>query len=108
MAFLSYYAVDGEVIGQQLDDGSRVDFMRDSLGSVVGTAAGGTPTVADKYVYSPSGAVILRVGTVSDPDFLFVGTAKYRATGLEHSDYSLPARHLASAEARWTTVDPLW
>lgn len=95
------------MVGQDLSDGTRVDFQVDALGSVVGTV-NQSGTVENTYRYNPYGSQLSRTGTDPDPDFTWVGTPGYRSTGLAHSGFYVIGRHFGDELAAWTSVDQLW
>jgi len=109
MSFKRYYAVNGQLLGQELANGSqRVDFLTDALGSVTATVDQ-TGTAQDSYRYTPYGQTLSTSGTGTVPDFRWVGTQGYRwCQGNNNSDYYVRARHYTSLQGRWTSVDPRW
>jgi hypothetical protein len=110
MAVRNYLSVDGEILGQN-DLGvsnSSVMYVRDGLGSVSSTV-NSTGTVLNTYNYKPFGDWGRSSGSAPDPRFLWVGTYGYRRSDSPRwSAYYVRARHYASADAAWTTIDPLW
>lgn len=100
----SYYAVGGEILGQE-SSGSRSDYLRDALGSVVSTVDQAS-AVTYTARYKPYGANLAATGTA--PSFGWVGALGYRSSGLATSDCYVRARHYGSVAGMWRSVDPLW
>lgn len=101
----SYYTVDGEILGQEIGAGQRLDYLPDALGSVV-TAVDQAKAVIHSARYKPYGADLSSSG--SKPAFGWVGTLGYRETGLRGSEHYMRARHYGVSEGSWISVDPLW
>jgi RHS repeat-associated protein len=97
-----YYSVDGAVIAERTTGGGRTDYGTDALGSVTATAAAGG-TASSRY--SPYG----EQGTAPTGATLgWVGTWGYRPTARSVASHYVRARHYASQQGQWTSVDPLW
>jgi len=105
MAVTNYYTVNDEIIGEHAVGQSRLDYLTDGLGGVVGTLDQ-TLTAQCTARYKPYGADLATTGTQSA--FGYVGGFGYRRTGRPHADFYIRARTLSSQDAGWTTVDPLW
>lgn len=58
--------------------------------------------------YAGYGSVLYTQGGWSLPRNAWVGALGYRSTQMRHAEQYVRARHYATTEARWTTVDPLW
>jgi len=106
MGVTNNFSANGRLLGESGPNGS-VDYLTDALGSVV-TTVNQTGTVLNTYRYKPYGAHLSRTGTAPDPRFLWVGSRGYRQTGLTHSGSYVRARHLGTADGRWSVVDPRW
>lgn len=110
MAVRNYVSVDGEILGHydQGSSKSSVMYVRDGLGSVV-TTVDVDGAVLNTYRYKPFGDWSRASGAAPDPRFLWVGTYGYRRSDSPRwSGYYVRARHYSSADAAWTTIDPLW
>ena len=106
MGVTSYYAVNGEIIGENGPNG-RIDHQMDALGSVVGTmnSSGSAQKV---YRYKPYGAVLNDSGPGPEPLFRWVGTKGYRYSGRAQSDFYVRSRHYGSTAGGWNSVDRMW
>ena len=62
MAVTNYYTVNGEIIGEHTAGQSRLDYLPDALGSVVGTVDQ-TLTIKSTARYKPYGAGLSSTGT---------------------------------------------
>ena len=100
-----YHTANNEMIGEHTLGQSRIDYLTDSLGSIV-TTVDQSLTVVSTARYKPYGADLATTGTM--PSFGYVGSPGYRRTKLAYSDMYVRKRHLASVEGRWSTVDPRW
>ncbi len=98
MAFKSYHAMNGQIIGD-----SDADYILDGLGSVIGTWRS-TGTIQNQYRYSGYGQLVHKSGTGADPYFLCVGGWGYRTRGMVY----VRRRTYYEKAAVWTSVDPLW
>src|SRR5207244_8881308 len=105
MAVTNYYTVNGEIIAEKTAGGSRVDYLTDALGSVVGTV-NQSAQVVNTYRYKPFGAQLAKTGVGADPAFGWVGQQGYRPTAKKWSDVYVQARHYDTAVGRWSTKDP--
>jgi RHS repeat-associated protein len=101
----NYYTDNGRIIGEKVGSNARTDYLTDALGSVTATV-NQSAQVVNTYRYKPYGAQLSKTGSGSDPAFRWNGSWGYRPTALQHSDYYVRARHYATAEGRWTTVEP--
>ncbi len=100
-----YYSVNDEIIGEHTLGQSRLDYIPDALGSVV-ASVDQTLSVKSTARYKPYGADLATTGT--QPAYGYTGISGSRRTGRPHSDLYNRARHLATTNGRWTTVDPMW
>ena len=100
-----YYTANNEMIGEHTLGQSRIDYLTDSLGSIV-TTVDQSLTVVSTARYKPYGADLATTGTM--PSFGYVGSPGYRRAKLPYSDLYVRKRYLASVDGRWTTVDPWW
>ncbi len=100
-----YFTVQGEIIGEKASGGSRVDYLTDALGSVTATVDQNAQVI-NNYRYKPYGAQLAKTGAGADPRFRWVGGRGYRLSGMRFSDVYVRARHYASLEGRWATMDP--
>src|ERR1043165_5803734 len=107
MAVTNYYTVNGQIIGEKTAGGSRVDYLTDALGSVIGTV-NQSAQVVNTYRYKPYGSQLAKTGAGSDPSFQWVGEQGYRPTAKKWSDIYVRARHHDTIQGRWTTKDPLY
>jgi RHS repeat-associated protein len=105
MATTYYYTANSEIIGEHTAGASRLDYLRDALGSVVGTIDQ-TLTVKSTARLKPYGADLATTGTT--PSYGFTGNTGSRRTGRPHTDLYNRARHIGVEEGRWTTVNQLW
>ncbi len=100
----AYYTIDGEVVGEE-SGGVRTDYLRDALGSVVGTV-NQSAQVVNTYRYKPYGARLAKTGAGADPSVQWVGTGGYRQTGKKWSESYARARHYDTGAGTWTSRDP--
>ncbi len=103
MAVTNYYTVNREIIGEHTTGQSRLDFLCDALGSVVATVDQ-TQTVKSTARYKPYGTDLATTGT--QLSFGWIGSYGYRRTGRPHADVYVRARHPATGQVRWTSLDP--
>ena len=75
----TYFTINGDIIGEKTAGGSRVDYLTDALGSVIGTV-NQSAQVVNTYRYKPYGAQLAKTGVGADPAFGWVGTHGYRPT----------------------------
>src|ERR1043165_962069 len=106
MAVTNYYTVNGQIIGEKTAGGSRVDYLTDALGSVIGTV-NQSAQVVNTYRYKPYGAQLAKTGVGADPAFQWVGDLGYRPTAKKWSDVYVRRRHFDTAAAMWTSRDIL-
>jgi len=64
-------------------------------------------SVMNTYRYKPYGELLAKTGTGSDPQFGWVGSQGYAGTGRKYAEVYVRARHYSSANARWTSKDPI-
>jgi RHS repeat-associated protein len=102
----NYYSVDGEVIGEKVAGGTRLDYLTDALGSISATVDQ-SGSVVNRYSYKPFGMILQKSGSGADPSFLWAGSHGYRQTGNKYSDIYVRARHYDTVNGRWTTKDPI-
>ena len=95
-----YYTANNEMIGEHTLGQSRIDYLTDSLGSIV-TTVDQSLTVVSTARYKPYGADLATTGTM--PSFGYVGSPGYRRTKLPYSDLYVRARTYATVEGRFTT-----
>jgi RHS repeat-associated protein len=107
VAITNYYTVNGEIIGEKVGAGARIDYLTDALGSVTATRDQ-SGAIVNTYRYKPYGGRLAKTGTGADPSFQHVGGGGYRQTGNKYSDVYIRARHYDDATGRWSTKDPLW
>lgn len=97
----AYHTLNGRLIGEtNLSTGVKTHYVTDALGSV-------SPMTASTYTrcrYKPYGASLS--GTPGT--FGWCGAWGYSKTGRTVSSHYVRARHYATANRLWTTVDPLW
>jgi hypothetical protein len=101
----SYVTMDGDLVSE-INPTSRLDYKRDALGSVTGTA-GPTSATENEYRYKPYGALLSQSGTGVNPLFQWVGGLGYRQTSRPHAGVYVRARHVANEEGRWASADLL-
>jgi RHS repeat-associated protein len=90
------------VIAERTPGGGRTDYGADALGSVTATAAAGG-TASSRY--SPYGE---QSAAPAGATLGWVGCWGYRPTARSVASHYVRARHYASKQGQWTTVDPLW
>jgi len=105
MPVTNYLTVKGEIIGEATG-GVRTDYLTDALGSVTATVDQ-SASVVNTYRYKPYGELLAKTGSGSDPQFGWVGSAGYAGTGRKYAEVYVRARHYSSANARWTSKDPI-
>ncbi len=99
-----YDTLHGEIIAEYTD-GVQLDYLKDALGSVTAWVDQNCNIVATAR-YKPFGDILVSTGTLGR--FTWVGTLGYRTTGLGVANFYVRARHYASQQGLWNTVDPLW
>src|SRR5262249_54175585 len=104
MGVTNYYSVNGEILGEKVIGGSRMDYLSDALGNVMATM-NQSAQVVNTYRYKPYGALLAKTGVGADPAFQWVGAQGYRQTSKKFSDVYVRARHYDTATGRWTTED---
>jgi len=105
MPVTNYLTVNGEIIGETTG-GVRTDYLTDALGSVTATVDQ-SASVVNTYRYKPSGELLAKTGTGSDPVFGWVGSQGYAQTGRKYAEAYVRARHYSSTSGRWTSKDPI-
>src|SRR5690349_3852703 len=101
----SYFTIRGQIIGQ-ISGVARTDYLRDALGSVVGTV-NQSAQVVNTYRHKPYGAQLAKTGVGANPANRWVGGLGYRQTGKKCSDVYVRARHYDNGARCWTTEDPI-
>lgn len=105
MAIKTYINAGGEIFGE-VSGGTRKNYARDALGSVVAVTDAANNKVYSAR-YKPYGSTLTSTGT--EPSFTWAGSLGYlKAAGVIHSEFSVRARFYSSRSARWTRIDPLW
>jgi RHS repeat-associated protein len=107
MATTNYYSIGGDLVGEKVTGGARVDYLIDALGSVVATVDQ-SAQVVNTYRYKPYGGQLAKAGAGADPSFRWVGKEGYRQTGKKYSEVYVRARHYDERGGRWTVNDPVW
>ncbi len=105
MASTRYYTVDGRILGQKATGGSRTDYVRDGLGSVVATTDS-SGSVVNTYRYKPYGSPLSKTGAGADPRFQWGGQWGYRNNN--NTSAYVRLRHLNTAISSWDSIDVLW
>jgi RHS repeat-associated protein len=95
-----YYSINGQVIAERTPGGGRVDYGTDALGSVTLNASTGGSTRYSPYGEQGSAPAGVSLG--------WVGAWGYRPTGRAVASHYVRARHYASPQGRWTSVDLVW
>jgi len=72
MAVTNYFTMGGQVFGEKVAVGSRIDYLPDALGSVV-TTVDQTATPQNTYRYKPYGSQLAKTGSGPAPKFLWNG-----------------------------------
>jgi RHS repeat-associated protein len=104
----NYHTVGGRIRAERTSGFPSHDYLDDALGSVTHTVSPTDGTTMQRLRYLPYGNRHVQAPTPL-PRFNWVGAWGYRATGRQHADTYVRARHYSQqAEARWTSVDPLW
>ncbi|MEX2242207.1 MAG: hypothetical protein WD716_00010 [Fimbriimonadaceae bacterium] len=106
MPTTNYYTVNGRIVGEKTTGGSRTDYVRDGLGSVVATTDT-SGDVVNTYRYKPYGSQLSKTGAGADPKFLWIGAIGGRRTYDEATIY-LRHRHMALLQAMFTSTDGYW
>ncbi len=66
MGVTNNYSLNGQIIGEKTTGGTRTDYLRDALGSVVGTV-NQSAQVVNTYRHKPYGAQLAKTGVGADP-----------------------------------------
>lgn len=105
MAVKNYINAGGEIFGE-VSGGTRKNYVRDALGSVVAVTDAANNKVYSAQ-YKPYGSVLTSTGV--ELSFTWVGTLGYlKAAGVTYSEFSVRARFYSNKSARWTRLDPIW
>lgn len=105
MAVTNYFTVGGRILGEKTTGGTRIDYVRDHLGSVVATTDSAGATL-NTYRHKPYGAQLAKTGVSSDPKFLWVGQRGYREAAFG-STY-VRSRTFGKNISGWYSVDRKW
>ena len=94
MATTNYFNANGRIVGEQTVGSTRLDYVRDGLGSVIGMI-NQSRSVQAGYRYKPYGDILSTYGT--QPAFMWNGTLGYlKAAGAVGGQYSVRARFCGS------------
>jgi RHS repeat-associated protein len=102
----NYYTFGGELIGEQILGGERLDYLSDPLGNVTATV-NQSCQIVNSYEEKPYGEPLSKTGSGSDPACRWVGVHGYRSTGLKYAEVYVRRRHYSTELGRWTSRDPL-
>jgi len=102
----SFFTVGGEVIGELTTGHTRIDYVRDGIGSVVATLDQGR-NVKSTARYKPFGDVLSATGT--QPAFGWNGTNGFlQGAGVPHSELFAGDRAYGTREGRWCSINSDW
>src|SRR5580658_4274571 len=106
MPTVRYFSMNGEIVGEQTAGQSRLNYVPDALGSVIGvTNTSNAVTFSARY--NPYGSVLTSSGTT--PNFTWIGTLGYNsAVGRSHCESYVRKRIGSTTDGRWSSIDPLW
>ena len=106
MAVTNYFTVNGQILGEKTTGSSRSDYLRDALGSVIGTV-NQSAQVVNTYRHKPFGDQLARTGSGADPLYGWLGLDGYRVTGARNAEKYVRYRHYRSIGGNWITKDPI-
>ena len=105
MAVTNYDTVNGR-IRAEVTGGTRTGYLPDALGSVT-AIVDESGAVQNTYRYKPYGELLAKTGAAADPKFMWVGLWGYRGKASSDHKY-VRARHYASSNGQWLSIDPIW
>lgn len=105
MAFTSYLTIDGRIHGE-VTSGVVTGYATDALGSVVATMDN-SGNVQNTYRYKPYGEVLARIGTATNPNFLWNARAGFQALGSNIPSDQNNTGTYSDTIGIWTSLDIL-